>query len=172
MNQLEKFREVHTFIFDVDGVMTDNQILVTEEGHLLRKMNVRDGYAIKKAVKAGYRICIITGGSSAGVRKRLEGLGVIDIYEGKSETKLETFEAYVTQHNLDLHGILYMGDDMPDRKVMRLVGVPTCPCDAIPEILEFVDYISPFKGGDGCVRDVIEKVMKLQDTWEYETLEL
>lgn len=164
MNQLEKFREVHTFIFDVDGVLTDNQILITEEGHLLRKMNVRDGYAIKKAVREGYRVCIITGGNSEGVRKRLEGLGVTDIYAGKSE-KMETFEAYVLQHDLDLHGILYMGDDFPDKPVMRRVGLPTCPNDAIPEILEFVDYISPFKGGDGCVRDVIEKVLKLQGKW-------
>lgn len=167
MNQLEKFREVHTFIFDVDGVMTDNQILITEDGHLLRKMNVRDGYAIKKAVKAGFRVCIITGGSSEGVRKRLEGLGVIDIYAGKQQ-KMEAFKEFVEKYDLNLHGILYMGDDFPDRPVMQRVGVPTCPADAIPEILEFVDYISPFKGGDGCVRDVIEKVMKLQGKWTHE----
>ncbi|MFN7116224.1 MAG: KdsC family phosphatase [Saprospiraceae bacterium] len=164
MNQLEKFRDVHTFIFDVDGVMTDNQILITEAGELLRKMNVRDGYAIKKAVQEGFRVCIITGGSSEGVRKRLEGLGVVDIYAGRQQ-KMEAFEAFVLKYDLDLHGILYMGDDFPDRAVMRRVGVPTCPSDAIPEILEFVDYISPFKGGDGCVRDVIEKVLKLQDKW-------
>lgn len=164
MNQLEKFRDVHTFIFDVDGVFTNNDILITESGELLRKMNVRDGYAVKKAVQAGYRICVISGGKSEGVRKRLEGLGVTDIYLGKSE-KLETFEAYVLQHDLNLHGVLYMGDDFPDRPVMRKVGLPTCPNDAIPEILEFVDYISPYKGGDGCVRDVIEKVMRLQNRW-------
>lgn len=167
MNQLEKFRDVHTFIFDVDGVFTNNDILITESGELLRKMNIRDGYAVKKAVQAGYRICIISGGKSEGVRKRLEGLGVTDIYLGKSE-KLETFEEYVLRHDLNLHGVLYMGDDFPDRPVMRKVGLPTCPNDAIPEILEFVDYISPFNGGEGCVRDVIEKVMKLQGKWTHD----
>lgn len=167
MNQLEKFRDVHTFIFDVDGVLTDNQILITEEGHLLRTMNIRDGYALKKAIKEGYRVCIITGGSSEGVRKRLEVLGVTDIYAGQQE-KMEAFEEFVKKYDLDLYGILYMGDDFPDRPVMRRVGLPTCPSDAIPEILDFVDYISPFKGGDGCVRDVIEKVMKLQGKWKHE----
>jgi 3-deoxy-D-manno-octulosonate 8-phosphate phosphatase (KDO 8-P phosphatase) len=165
MNQLEKFRDIQTFIFDVDGVLTDNRILITEEGHLLRTMHIRDGYAMKLALRAGYRIGIITGGSSQGVSKRLEGLGITDIYTGRFE-KMEAFEEYVLKYDLDVKTILYMGDDLPDRPVMRRVGLPTCPGDAIPEILEFVDYISPFKGGDGCVRDVIEKVMKLQGKWE------
>jgi 3-deoxy-D-manno-octulosonate 8-phosphate phosphatase (KDO 8-P phosphatase) len=164
MNQLEKFRDVHTFIFDVDGVFTNNEILILEGGELLRKMNVRDGYAVKKAIQAGYRVAIITGGSSEGVRKRLEALGIKDIYVGKQE-KMEAYDEFVLEYDLNPLEILYMGDDFPDRPVMRRVGLPTCPSDAIPEILEFVDYISPYKGGDGCVRDVIEKVMRLQNKW-------
>lgn len=164
MNQLEKFRDIHTFIFDVDGVLTDNEVLVTEEGYLLRKMNVRDGYAIKHALVQGYRICIITGGRSEGVRIRLEGLGVKDIYLGRQD-KIEAYEDYTTAYELDESGILYMGDDLPDYPVMRKVGLPTCPSNAAPELFSICKYVSPFRGGEGCVRDVIEKVLRLHGKW-------
>lgn len=165
MNHLEKFRNIHTFIFDVDGVLTDCTILVTEDGNLLRTMNMRDGYAIKRAVNAGYRICIITGGTSEGVRLRLEGLGASDIYMGRQE-KLETYEEIIDEYDLDEEGILYMGDDLPDYPVMRRVGLPTCPADAAPEILSIAKYVSIYGGGKGCVREVIEKVMRLQGQWD------
>lgn len=164
MNQLEKFRNIHTFIFDVDGVLTNNEVLVLDDGQLLRKMNMRDGLAIKMAVNAGYRICIISGGKSEGVRKRLEGLGVRDIYLSQQE-KLEAYEEFVTLNELNQEGILYMGDDLPDYPIMRKVGLPTCPKDAAREIFEIAKYISPFNGGAGCARDVIEKVLKLQGKW-------
>ncbi|MBK7870463.1 MAG: HAD-IIIA family hydrolase [Saprospiraceae bacterium] len=167
MNQLEKFRDIHTFIFDVDGVLTNNEILITEEGELLRKMNVRDGYALKYAVNKGYNICIITGGKSEGVRKRLEGLGITEVFSGRSE-KMEAYEEYIHEHDLDPQGILYMGDDMPDYPVMCRVGLPTCPRNAIPEILDVAEYISPYNGGEGCARDVIEKVLRLQGKWHDE----
>jgi 3-deoxy-D-manno-octulosonate 8-phosphate phosphatase (KDO 8-P phosphatase) len=164
MNYLEQFKSVKTFIFDVDGVLTNSQLLVTEAGELLRFMNVRDGYAIKKAVRAGYRVCIITGGASEGVVKRLEGLEVNDIFWGVSD-KVEVFLSYVRSNQLETGAILYMGDDLPDYEVMRLVGLPACPADAAQEILEVAQYISPKKGGEGAVRDVIEKVLKLNDEW-------
>ncbi len=164
MNQLEKFSEIHTFIFDVDGVLTNNEILITEQGELLRKMNVRDGLALKYAVQQGYNLCIITGGRSEGVRKRLEGLGITEIFSGQSE-KTEAFETYTRAHDLDPNGILYMGDDLPDYPVMRKVGLPTCPRNAAPEILNIAKYISPYNGGEGCVRDVIEKVLRLHNKW-------
>jgi len=164
MNQLEKFRDIHTFIFDVDGVLTNNEVLVTEEGHLLRTMNVRDGYAIKRAVEAGYRVCIITGGRSEGVRKRLEMLGVQDIYVNKQQ-KLDAYEDYIRANHLDEGEILYMGDDLPDYPVMRRVGLPTCPSDTAHELLEIAQYVSPYAGGGGCARDVIQKVMLLHGKW-------
>lgn len=164
MNHLEKFRDIRTFIFDVDGVLTNNEVLVTEDGQLLRTMNIRDGYAIKHAVSEGYRICIITGGRSEGVRKRLEGLGVQDIYVNKSE-KLEAYEEYVHMYDLDEGEILYMGDDLPDYPVMRRVGLPTCPSDATHELFEIAQYVSPIAGGHGCVRDVIQKVLLLHGKW-------
>jgi 3-deoxy-D-manno-octulosonate 8-phosphate phosphatase (KDO 8-P phosphatase) len=164
MNILEKFQEISTFIFDVDGVLTDNRLVVFENGQLVRTMNARDGYAMKLAVEAGYRICIITGGKSEGVILRLKGLGIEDIYSG-IRNKLEVYEEYCYAHELDQEQILYMGDDVPDYWTMRHVGLPTCPQDACGEILSVAQYVSPFKGGDGCVRDVIEKVMKLQGKW-------
>lgn len=167
MNQLEQFKEIETFIFDVDGVLTDSQVLVMEDGKLLRKMNVRDGYAIKLAVTKGYNVCIITGGRSEGVKIRLQGLGVKDIYLGSSN-KLEAYEDYIYAYELEEGKILYMGDDMPDEPVMRRVGLPACPANAAPEIISVARYISPAPGGEGCARDVIEKVLKLNGHWKEE----
>jgi 3-deoxy-D-manno-octulosonate 8-phosphate phosphatase (KDO 8-P phosphatase) len=165
MNQLEQFSGIETFIFDVDGVLTNNQLLVTEAGELLRQMNVRDGYALKRAVEQGYQVAIITGGRSEGVRLRLEGLGVSDIYTGISD-KLEVYEAYLDKYSLSRDKVLYMGDDMPDYPVMCKVGLPACPADAAPQLFEIAAYISPCKGGDGCVRDVIEKVLRINGDWD------
>ena len=164
MNHLEQFREIETFIFDVDGVLTDSLVLVLEDGSLLRQMSIRDGYAIKQAVIEGYNVCIITGGKSEGVRKRLEGLGVEHIYTGV-EDKLKVYDKYIKDNDLNEEAILYMGDDVPDYAVMRRVGFPTCPRDAAPEMFELAKYVSPYDGGKGCVRDVIEKVLRLNDQW-------
>ena len=164
MNQLEKFRKIDTFIFDVDGVLTNSEVLVLEDGKLLRKMNIRDGYAIKRALQKGYRVCILTGGISEGVKIRLERLGVKDIFTG-IEDKLETYEEYIDAYDIDPDGILYMGDDFPDYWVMRQVGLPCCPYNAAPELLEIAQYVSPQPGGEGCARDVIEKVLRLHDKW-------
>ncbi len=164
VNILSRFKEVHTFIFDVDGVMTDNKILLTEDGAMLRSMNMRDGYSLHKAVNGGYRVFVITGSRSEGVNSRLRYLGVEDIAWGVTN-KLGAYEKIIDTHGLDEAGILYMGDDMPDLEVMKRVGLATCPKDSVPEILQVAKYISPFKGGDGCVRDVVEKVLKLQNKW-------
>jgi 3-deoxy-D-manno-octulosonate 8-phosphate phosphatase (KDO 8-P phosphatase) len=164
MNVLDKFKNIDTFIFDVDGVLTDNSLLVTEQGELLRSMNIRDGFAIKQAVEQGFRVCIITGGKSEGVVLRLKALGVQQVYKGIND-KLNTFKTYVAENNIDPENILYMGDDLPDYEVMRRVGLPTCPADSVPEIIRISQYVSPLNGGKGCARDVIEKVLKLQQKW-------
>ncbi len=164
MNYLEKLRDIHTFIFDVDGVLTNSELIILENGHLLRKMNTRDGYAMKRAVEMGYRVCIITGGSSSGVVHRLLALGIKDIYREISN-KIEAFEEYIEKYNIDPGEILYMGDDLPDYQVMRRVGLPACPADAAVEVMHIAQYKSHLKGGQGCVRDVIEKVLKLHGKW-------
>ncbi len=168
MNQLEQFRDIHTFIFDVDGVLTNSEVLILEDGKLLRKMNIRDGLAIKKAVNEDFKVAVITGGKSEGVKKRLTALGVMDVYLGQ-RYKMEAFEELLDIYELDPAGILYMGDDLPDIPVMEKVGLPTCPANAAPEVIKVSKYISPFKGGEGCARDVIEKVLKLNDKWFNET---
>ncbi|MEL6658587.1 MAG: 3-deoxy-D-manno-octulosonate 8-phosphate phosphatase [Bacteroidota bacterium] len=167
MNNLEIFSQIHTFIFDVDGVLTNSQVLVMQDGQLLRQMSIRDGYAIKRAVEEGYRVVIISGGKSEGVRIRLQNLGVPDVYLGIQD-KLDTYEEVVDMYDLEEGGILYMGDDLPDYPVMRRVGLPTCPANAAHEIKAISQYISSFEGGAGCARDVIEKVLRLRGDWEPE----
>lgn len=164
MNQLEKFAEVDTLIFDVDGVFTNSTLLVLESGKLLRQMHTRDGYAVKAALRAGYRVCVITGGKSEGVRIRLQNLGVTDIYVGIQD-KIEAYEEYIDLYEIDEEKVLYMGDDLPDYDVMRRVGFPVCPIDAAPEIKKLSQYISPVKGGEGCVREVIERTLKIAGKW-------
>lgn len=164
MNQLEKFAEVDTLIFDVDGVFTNSTLLVLESGKLLRQMHTRDGYAVKAALRAGYRVCVITGGKSEGVRIRLQNLGVTDIYVGIQD-KIEAYEEYIDLYEIDEEKVLYMGDDLPDYDVMRRVGFPVCPIDASPEIKKLSQYISPVKGGEGCVREVIERTLKIAGKW-------
>ncbi|SHI65059.1 KdsC family phosphatase [Flavobacterium terrae] len=160
----EIMNDITTFIFDVDGVLTDGTVHVSQTGEMLREMNIRDGFAMKAAVESNYHVCIISGGSNEGVRIRLRNLGIKDIYLG-SPDKVETFKEYCSINNIKPEQVLYMGDDIPDYHVMKLVGLPTCPQDASPEIKEISNYISHKNGGKGAVRDVIEQVMKVQDKW-------
>jgi 3-deoxy-D-manno-octulosonate 8-phosphate phosphatase (KDO 8-P phosphatase) len=161
---LNKLSEVSAFVFDVDGVMTDSSILVTETGEQLRTFNIKDGYALQLAVKSGYPICIISGGRSQGVVRRLNTLGIKDVHIGVLD-KFKVLDNFIQINKLDPAHILYMGDDIPDLQVMQHVGLPVCPADAAEEIKGISLYISTFKGGKGCVRDVIEKVLKIQGKW-------
>lgn len=164
----DQFKRVRAFVFDVDGVFSDGSILVTESGDQLRKFNVRDGYAAQLAVKKGYPIAVITGGKSIGVQRRMNGLGIKDVYLGVND-KSTVLHDWLSGNQLTLADILYMGDDIPDLKSMKIAGFPACPSDAVEEIKAVSIYISPRKGGAGAVRDVIEKVMKLQGTWNEDT---
>ncbi len=160
----EYLADINTFIFDVDGVLTDGTITVTTDGEMLRTMNIKDGFALKTAVDEGFNVCIISGGSNEGVRKRLAGLGIKDIFLG-AHNKIEQLNEYLNTHNITEQQVLYMGDDIPDYPVMKLVGLPCCPQDAVPEIKSVSKYISHKNGGKGAVRDVIEQVLKVQDKW-------
>lgn len=162
-NVLSQFKDIKHFIFDVDGVLTDGSLLLTSDGELARTMHTRDGYAMQLAVKKGYEIIIITGGNSEAVRSRLATLGLEHLYVGVSD-KLKVLNSI--KDKIDLQKSLYMGDDMPDYHVMQKVALATCPADACDEIKLISHYISPMDGGKGCVRDVIEKVLKLNDDWQ------
>ena len=160
----EYLNHITTFIFDVDGVLTDSNVLVTTTGELLRTMNIKDGFALKFAVSAGYNIAIISAGTNDGVKLRLEGLGIKDVYLGAHD-KLSQFKTYLKSNNIKEENILYMGDDIADYPVMKIVGLPSCPQDAVPEIKSISKYISHKEGGKGAVRDVIEQVLKVQGKW-------
>lgn len=160
----EYLKHITTFIFDFDGVLTDGNVLINTSGELLRTMNIKDGYALKAAVNQGFNVCIISGGKNEGVRERLKGLGIIDIYLGAHQ-KVDQLKEYMGTYDIKAENVLYMGDDIPDLPVMKIVGLPTCPQDAVAEIKEISKYVSFKNGGKGCVRDVIEQVLKVQEKW-------
>ena len=165
MNLLELFAPIRTFVFDVDGVLTDGNLMLTEDGHMLRNMSIKDGYAMQLAIKKGYKIWIISGGNSEAVRLRLKKLGIQDVHIG-IESKKEFLHDITVTSKTSYDHVLYMGDDIPDFAAMQLCALPCCPNDAVAEIKQIAKYISPFGGGKGCVRDVIEKVLKLNGDWE------
>ena len=156
--------KINTLVFDVDGVLTDGSVQVTTNGELYRTMNIKDGYALKTAVDRGYNVLVISGGSNVGVRKRLAGLGITDIHLG-THKKTEVLLDYMATKNLDKNQVLYVGDDLPDYEVMQHVGLPCCPQDAVAEIKAISEYVSHKNGGKGCVRDIIEQVLKVQGNW-------
>jgi 3-deoxy-D-manno-octulosonate 8-phosphate phosphatase (KDO 8-P phosphatase) len=166
MNVLAEFKKVTTFIFDIDGVLTDSTVLLLENGLQARRMNIKDGLGLQMAVKNGYRVLTISGSYSEPVMERLKKLGV-DRVQMSVLDKKKYVSDYIAENNLNWEEVLYMADDLPDIALMKTVGLPCCPADAVPEILELSKYISPVSGGCGCVRDVIQKVLKVQDKWIY-----
>ncbi|HSG68586.1 MAG TPA: HAD hydrolase-like protein [Bacteroidales bacterium] len=163
-NYKELLKQITTFIFDYDGVLTEGIVWLTEEGEPFRTANVKDGYALQLAIKKGYRIAVISGGKSNSVLNRLKSLGINDIFLGV-EHKVDAFKEYLAENAISTDEVLYMGDDIPDFKPMQLAAVAACPADAAEEIRAISHYISHFNGGKGCVRDIIEQVMKLQHKW-------
>lgn len=167
MGIADKFRQIDTFMFDVDGVMTDGGIVVMANGDMARIMNTKDGYALQLAVKKGYKFFIISGSAPSGVERRMNNLGIKNVY-----FEVPNKKAFVTklieEHRLDASRILFMGDDMPDMKVFEIVSLGCCPADAVADVKNAADYISPKVGGSGCVRDVIEKVLKSNNHWGVE----
>ena len=164
MAYLNRLTDICVFVLDLDGVLTDGTVYVSESGEQLRRMNIKDGYAIQLAIKKGYKIIVISGAGSNTVIKRLNGLGITDIHLA-APNKVETFKEYIELYQINPENVLYMGDDIPDFHVMQLVGLPTCPQDSSPEIKAISSYISHRNGGKGAVRDVIEQVMRVQGKW-------
>ena len=165
-NYLERLIKIKCFVFDVDGVLTDGTVQALESGEQARSFFVKDGYGIEVALKAGYHIAVISGGSQVGVQKRLDFLKIKHSWLGVKD-KVEQLNKLCQDLAISPEQILYMGDDWPDYDAMKLVGLPTCPFDAIQEIKDISLYVSDKKGGEGCVRDVIEKVMKVQGTFKH-----
>ena len=163
-NFKEELSKVKAFVFDVDGVLASSRVILHPGHEMIRSMNIKDGYAIQYAVRKEYPVAIITGGNSDSVGKRFKNLGVTDIYL-RSRNKMDDLHHFIAKREINKENILYMGDDLPDYLVMQEVGFPTCPSDAVEEIKSISTYISDKAGGEGCVRDVIEQVMRLQGRW-------
>lgn len=163
-NFKEELRRVKAFVFDVDGVLSEQSMALDKDGFLVRTSNIRDGYAIKRAVMNGYPVGIITGGDRNNVVERYRKLGVKDIFTG-SVNKSTDLHHFMKNYEIQKQDVLYMGDDLPDLEVMKTVGFPTCPDDAVTEVKQLSKYISNFTGGNGCVRDVIEQVLRLNKNW-------
>jgi 3-deoxy-D-manno-octulosonate 8-phosphate phosphatase (KDO 8-P phosphatase) len=164
-NFKEKLRNVRCFVLDIDGVLTDGSLHILQDGVMLRKMNIKDGYALQLAAKKGYYIFVISGSNAEGVQKRLENLGIKEVYL-KVENKLSQLDNLLIKHHVGMSQVLYMGDDMPDLLVMKKCAVPTCPADAVHQVKEASIYVSEKNGGEGCVRDVIEQVLTLNGDWQ------
>jgi 3-deoxy-D-manno-octulosonate 8-phosphate phosphatase (KDO 8-P phosphatase) len=167
MNIQERFKKVTTFIFDIDGVLTDGSILLLENGHQARTMNIKDGYALQLAVKLKYRIAIISGADSTPVVTRLNKLGITEV-EFSVLNKKKFIEDFISKHNLKTEEVVYMGDDMPDLPAFPVAGIAACPADAATEVRQACRFVSSFDGGKGCVREVIEIVLKLNGQWGHE----
>ena len=168
MNVLAGFKKIRAFVFDVDGVLTDGSLLVMDNGQLVRRMNIKDGYALQLAVKKGYRILVISGGNSPAVELRLKKLGITDIFMSVLD-KRSLLLQYLKDHGLKTEEVLFMGDDIPDYVCMKEVGLPAAPADAAHEIRKAAVYVSSKSGGTGCVREVIEKTLRLNGHWQMET---
>ena len=163
-NYKSQLKNITTFIFDYDGVLTDGTVVLTNDGDFLRTANVKDGFAMQLAVKKGFNVAIISGGRSDTIRKRFLVLSIHDVFLGV-DSKIDVFHKYLKDHYLKSEEVLYLGDDIPDLKPMMEVGIAACPADAAEEIKSISHYISHLKGGQGCARDVIEQVMKAQGKW-------
>tara|TARA_B100000780_G_scaffold70251_1_gene46837 strand:- start:7773 stop:8294 length:522 start_codon:yes stop_codon:yes gene_type:complete len=165
MNYKEKLNKIETFVFDIDGVFTDGKIIVDSQGKESRSFNTKDGIAVKLANDLGYNIAIITGANNEGIKARMNRLGIKNVFLNSSD-KVKDLLNFSKTNNINLGKTIYMGDDLPDIFPMNLVYLKTCPHDAAPEVREISDYVSNKKGGEGCVRDVIEQTLKVQGNWD------
>ena len=156
--------KIKAFAFDVDGVLSSSLVMLGGEGGPMRTANIKDGYALQLAVKRGFSLAVITGGNSKAVEERYRALGVQNIYMGSSIKKI-VFSKWLQQESLDASEVIYVGDDIPDLEVMKMCGCPCCPSDACEEIKENSVYVSPIAGGMGCVRDIVEQVLRVQSKW-------
>ncbi len=164
VNYKERLKNIKAFVFDYDGVLTNGTVILQEDGEPLRAANVRDGYALQLAAKNGYHIAVISGGRSKSIINRFRVLQINDVYLGAGN-KVQVFQEFMKVKGLKPEDVLYMGDDIPDFQAMKLAGIAACPADATEEIRSISHYISHQKGGEGCVRDIIEQVLKIQGKW-------
>lgn len=164
MNLLQRFQRISVFVFDVDGVLTNGDLLVLESGEMARVMHVKDGYALQLAIKQGYTILVVSGSAPSAVQGRLNKLGIHEVYF-EIKDKQAFIRKWMNERNVAPEAVLFMGDDIPDLPVFDIIGLSACPADAVREILHHAIFVSGYPGGRGCVREVIEKVLRSNDHW-------
>jgi 3-deoxy-D-manno-octulosonate 8-phosphate phosphatase (KDO 8-P phosphatase) len=157
-------KEIKAFVFDMDGVCGTQQVICMPDGEPLRTLNIRDGYAMQLLVKKGSPVAIISGGGSEGAKERFRRIGVTDVFM-RADNKVPVFERFLSDNKLEAKQVAYMGDDIPDYRVMKMAGLAACPADAAPEIKEISGFISSRKGGEGCARELIEQCLRAQGKW-------
>lgn len=167
LNFKQRLSNITTLMFDIDGVLTDGKVLVMDSGEMVRNLNSKDGYGFHQAVMKGYRVVMISGGHNEAVKRALERSGIKDIFI-RTQDKLGCYKEYISLHGIKDEEVMFMGDDLPDHEVMSRVGIAACPNDAAQEIRALSIYVSPKNGGEGCVRDIIEQVLKAQGKWSIE----
>jgi 3-deoxy-D-manno-octulosonate 8-phosphate phosphatase (KDO 8-P phosphatase) len=165
LNFKQRLNKITTIMFDIDGVITDGKVFVMESGEVLRNLNSKDGYALHLAAQKAYRMCVISGGNNVGIKHLLARTGINDVFINAHD-KMAVYETYLAENNLKDEEVMFMGDDLPDHGIMSRVGLAACPNDAAVEIKEICHYISPRNGGEGCVRDILEQIMRVQGKWE------
>jgi 3-deoxy-D-manno-octulosonate 8-phosphate phosphatase (KDO 8-P phosphatase) len=168
MNIQDQFKKITTFIFDIDGVLTDGSVLLLDNGHQARTMNIKDGYALQLAVKKGYRLAVISGADMPPALERLNKLGIMEVQFSLTDKK-KFIEDFILKHQLKTEEVVFMGDDMPDLAAFSVVGISACPADAVNEVRQACRFVSAYNGGKGCVREVIEIVLKLNGQWTHES---
>lgn len=157
-------KAIKAFILDVDGVLSATTLQIGDDGQPIRTTNMHDGFAIRAALDVGYKFAVITGGKTESVVKRYKLLGIEDIYSSVKQ-KLPIYTEWLATHSLTDQEVAYMGDDLPDMQCLGRAGLSAAPYDACSEVLASVDFVSKFTGGHGCVRDLIESIMRAQGTW-------
>jgi 3-deoxy-D-manno-octulosonate 8-phosphate phosphatase (KDO 8-P phosphatase) len=163
-NIKEKLKKIKMLILDVDGVMTDGRIIMDDEGREIKNFHVRDGHGLKVLQRYGIKIAIITGRQSKVVEHRARDLDIKDVYQ-KVFNKKEVFEKILKKHKLSAEETAFMGDDIIDIPVLKIVGFSAAVGDAVDVVKNSVDYVAKNNGGRGAVREICEMILKAQGKW-------
>ena len=160
-----KYNKIRYMIIDVDGTLTDGGIYYDENGNELKKFNTKDAAGFFTAKASGIFLMVITGRKCKATERRMKELQV-DLLAQEVVDKVSFIKEYLIEHNIKKSELAYIGDDLNDYTAMQLAGFRACPSDSAEEIKQIVDYISPYKGGEGAVRDIICQLLKKRNQWE------
>lgn len=158
--------DISLVLLDVDGVLTDGSLWIGDNGEIVKKFYVRDGLGITLLKKHGIDVGIVTGRFSTIVLQRAQELKIDIVYQGVSD-KLSVYEKILEERHLGDAQVAYMGDDLPDIPILKRVGLPAAPCDAVSEVLNIALFCAPYPGGLGAVRALAEFILKRQNKWCY-----